>query len=121
MLTIRLTKEGGGMKNLRRLASILVAFAFFSAVPVAFAQHAAVVMTCAPVPNPTTPNAGSFVVSQFDQSPGAPEIVPLVTSCATALAQLFSAGLVLVSVRDTASGPAYTLVRPRTNVAGDQP
>jgi hypothetical protein len=101
--------------------SILIASTIFSATPFAFAQNAAVEMTCSPAPHPTTPNAGSFVVNRYDQSPGAPDIVPLVTSCATALAQLFSAGLVLVSVRDTGTGPAYTLVRPRSNVAGTQP
>jgi hypothetical protein len=111
-------KRKGDMKTLRWLVSILMAFAIFNAAPLAFAQNAAVVMTCAPVPHPTTPNAGIFVVDRYDQSPGAPDILPVVTSCATALGQLFDAGLVLVSVRETASGPAYTLVRPRTNFAG---
>jgi hypothetical protein len=111
-------KEGRNMKNSRWLASVLTAFAILSAAPFAYAQNAAVVMGCASVPHPTTPNARSFVVNQYDPSPGAPEIALLITSCATALGQLFDAGLVLVSVRDTASGPAFTLVRPRDNFAG---
>ena len=97
---------------------MLTAFALFGAAPFALAQNAAVVMACASNPHPTTPNARSFVVNQYDQSPGAPDIVLLTTSCATALGQLFDAGLVLVSVRDTANGPAFTLVRPRANFAG---
>jgi hypothetical protein len=109
------------MKTSRWLVSILTAFAIFGAAQFASAQNLAVVMTCAPVPHPITPNAGSFVVNQYDQSPGAPDIIPLVTSCATALAQLFNGGLVLVSVRETTSGSAYTLVRPRANFAGTQP
>jgi hypothetical protein len=109
------------MKTPKWLLSILTALAIFSAVPLAFAQNAAVVMGCVPVAHPTTPSARSFVVNQYDQSPGAPEIALLTTSCATALAQLFDAGLVLVSVRDTASGPAFTLVRPRDKFAGTQP
>ena len=109
------------MKTPKWLVNILAAFAIFSSAPFAFAQNAAVVMACASVPHPTTPNARSFVVNQYDQSPGAPDIALLTTSCATALAQLFDAGLVLVSVRDTASGPAFTLVRPRDKFAGTQP
>ena len=109
------------MKTSKWLVSILTGFAIFSAAPFAFAQNAAVVMACASVPHPTTPNARSFVVNQYDQSPGAPDIALLTTSCATALGQLFDAGLVLVSVRDTASGPTFTLVRPRDNFAGTQP
>jgi hypothetical protein len=101
--------------------SILTASAILSAAPLASAQNAAVVMACASVPHPTTPNARSFVVNQYDQSPGAPDVVLLTTSCATALGQLFDAGLVLVSVRDTATGPTFTLVRPRDNFAGTQP
>jgi hypothetical protein len=108
----------GNMKTSRWLTSILTAFAIFAAAPFAFAQNAAVVMACASVPHATTPNAQTFVVNQYDSSPGAPDIVLLTTSCATALGQLFDAGLVLVSVRDTASGPAFTLVRPRGNFAG---
>jgi hypothetical protein len=106
------------MKTSRLSASILTALAIFIVAPSAFAQNAAVVMACASVPHPTTPNARSFVVNQYDPSPGAPDIVLLTTSCATALGQLFDAGLVLVSARDTASGPAFTLVRPRDNFAG---
>lgn len=109
------------MKTPKWLLSILTAFAIFSSAAFALAQNAAVVMACTSVPHPTTPNARSFVVNQYDQSPGAPDIVLLTTSCATALGQLFDAGLVLVSVRDTASGPAFTLVRPRDNFAGTQP
>jgi hypothetical protein len=109
------------MKTSRWLVSILTAFAVFSATPFAFAQNAAVVMACGSVPHPTTPNARSFAVNQYDQSPGAPDIVLPNTSCATALGQLFDAGLVLVSVRETASGPIFTLVRPRDNFAGTQP
>jgi hypothetical protein len=102
----------------RWFATILTAFAIFGAAPYASAQNAAVVMGCTSVPHPITPNARSFVVNQYDQSPGAPDIVLLTTSCATALGQLFDAGLVLVSVRETSSGPAFTLVRPRDNFAG---
>ena len=109
------------MKTSKRLLGILTAFAIFSAAPFASAQNAAVVMACASVPHPTTPSARSFVVNQYDQSPGAPDVVLLTTSCATALGQLFDAGLVLVSVRDTASGPTFTLVRPRDNFVGSQP
>jgi hypothetical protein len=109
------------MKTSRWLVSILTAFALFSATPFASAQNAAVVMACASVPHPTTPAARSFVVNQYDQSPGAPDVVLLTTSCATALGQLFDAGLVLVSVRETAGGPTFTLVRPRDNFAGTQP
>jgi len=106
------------MKTSTWLVSILTAFAIFGAARSAIAQNAAVLMSCASVPHPTTPNARSFVVNQYDPSPGAPDIVLLTTSCATALGQLFDAGLVLVSVRDTANGPAFTLVRPRDNFAG---
>ena len=106
------------MRTSRWLVNILTAFGIFSAAPVAFSQNAAVVMACASVPHPTTPNARSFVVNQYDQSPGAPDIVLLTTSCATAPGQLFDAGLVLVSVRDTASGPAFTLVRPPRQFCG---
>jgi hypothetical protein len=111
-------RKAKDMKASRWLVSILAAFAIFSAAPFASAQNAAVVMACASVPHPTTPNGRTFVVNQYDQSPGAPDIVLFTTSCATALAQLFDAGFVLVSVRETASGPAFTLVRPRETFGG---
>ena len=108
----------GNMKTLRWLGSIVVTVATFSHAPFALAQNAAVVMTCAPVADPFTSNAGTFVVNRYDRSPSAPDIAPVITPCATALEQLFDAGLVLVSVREAGNGPAYTLVRPRTNFAG---